>query len=223
MIDHKGCVIHETDGNKLSEFNKYYFEKTFGPFEQYDVKLVSKETPFPFRAWFVAAVGIPVGAILLFGFVVKAYMALFFEEESSFAQVSQPVDAETRLEKIVATLGRFNIFTIGLLVFLAVFAYWVVPNLIVYTANVGVDTVTRYKWVFLSVGILLFSLVLWIIYLKYLLEKKKIDKMVEVEKYRLQLEMDSSREVPLELEYYEEETPGEPAVTLSDDQSNDGE
>ncbi|MCJ7541902.1 MAG: hypothetical protein MUO88_19815, partial [Desulfobacterales bacterium] len=60
VMDAKGSVIHETDGKNLSEFNKYYFEKTFGPFEQYQVKLVTKDLPFPFRAWFASAVGIPV-------------------------------------------------------------------------------------------------------------------------------------------------------------------
>ena len=37
VIDDNGSVIHETDGKNLSDFNKYYFEKTFGPFEQYQV------------------------------------------------------------------------------------------------------------------------------------------------------------------------------------------
>ncbi len=31
VIDANGNVIHETDGKNLSDFNKYYFEKTFGP------------------------------------------------------------------------------------------------------------------------------------------------------------------------------------------------
>jgi hypothetical protein len=205
VIDHNGSVIHETDGSKLSDFNKYYFEKTFGPFEQYEAKLVTRETPFPFKAWFSAAVGIPVGAILLYAFIVKAYTALFYEKESADAPGSPPSDHETRLEKITATVGRLNVFTIGFLIFLAVFAYWVVPNLIVYSANVGIETITRYKWIFLTIGILLFSVILWIIYLRYLLAKTKIDKMFEVEKYRLQLEMDPSGKLPPELEYHDAE------------------
>ena len=61
VMDQHGNIIHETDGNDLSDFNKYYFEKTFGPLDGYQVKLMTKEFPFPFRAWFVAAVGIPIG------------------------------------------------------------------------------------------------------------------------------------------------------------------
>ncbi|MEE4113637.1 MAG: hypothetical protein V2I40_12535, partial [Desulfobacteraceae bacterium] len=81
VIDANGNVIHETSGKHLSEFNKYYFEKTFGPLENYQVRLETREHPFPFRAWFVAAIGIPVGAMLLFGFVVKAYVAIFHGNE----------------------------------------------------------------------------------------------------------------------------------------------
>ena len=58
-------------------------KKTFGSLDQYRVNLITRERPFPFRAWFVAAVGIPVGIVLLFAFVVKSYVALFHGEESA--------------------------------------------------------------------------------------------------------------------------------------------
>ena len=94
VSDTTGTVIYETDGDRLSDFNKYYFEKTFGPFENYKVQLVSKDVPFPFRAWFVAAVGIPVGTVLLFGFVFKAYVTLIQGEKSSRAAPEQrPIEA----------------------------------------------------------------------------------------------------------------------------------
>lgn len=206
VIDAQGSVIHETDGKNLSEFNKYYFEKTFGPFEQYQVKLITKEIPFPFRAWFVAAVGIPIGAILLFGFAVRVYQSLFYgEEEKKSASDLYKTEYKYRFEKIIAAVSRFNIFTIGFLIFLAVFLYWVVPNLIVYIGKVGVETLTRYKWIFLSVGIVFFGLIIWTIYLRYLLAKKTIDNQVEIEKYRLQLEFGQNNKYPLQLDYNQEE------------------
>ena len=206
VIDAQGSVIHETDGKNLSEFNKYYFEKTFGPFEQYQVKLITKEIPFPFRAWFVAAVGIPIGAILLFGFTVRAYQSLFYgEEEKKFASDLYKTEYKYRFEKIIAAVSRYNIFTIGFLIFLAVFLYWVVPNLIVYIGKVGFETLTRYKWIFLSVGIVFFGLIIWIIYLRYLLAKKTIDNQVEIDKYRLQLEFGQKNKYPLQLDYNQEE------------------
>lgn len=206
VIDAQGSVIHETDGKNLSEFNKYYFEKTFGPFEQYQVKLFTKEIPFPFRAWFVAAVGIPIGAILLFGFAVRAYQSLFYgKEEKKPASDLYKTEYKYRFEKIIAAVSRFNIFTIGFLIFLAVFLYWVVPNLIVYIGKVGVETLTRYKWIFLFVGIVFFGLIIWTIYLRYLLAKKTIDNQVEIDKYRLQLEFGQNNKYPLQLDYNPEE------------------
>lgn len=206
VIDANGNVIHETDGQNLSDFNKYYFEKTFGPFEQYHVKLVTKDVPFRFRAWFAAAVGIPIGVLLLFAFFVRAYQALFYEEEKMSPGATSQTDAYGyRFEKVIAAISRFNIFTIGFLVFLAVFSYWVIPNLVVYAGRVGTETLIRYKWVFLSVGIVFLGLIMWVIYLRYLLAKKTIDRQTEIDKYRLELEYNNIGNEPRQLEYHQEE------------------
>lgn len=210
VIDANGNVIHETDGKNLSDFNKYYFEKTFGPFEQYHVKLATKDFPFPFRAWFVAAVGIPIGAILLFAFAVQAYLSLFYKEQSSGKYDVKKNEYEYRFEKVIAAISRFNIFTIGFLVLLGVFSYWVVPNLIVHVGRLGVETLTRYKWIFLSFGMVFLGLIIWIIYLRYLLAKKAIDSHAEIDKYRLQLEFDQGNRYPLQLEYDQKEKTDRP-------------
>jgi len=207
VMDANGNVIHETDGNHLSEFNKYYFEKTFGSFEQYQVKLVTKDLPFPFRAWFASAIGIPVAAFLLFAFFVRAYQSLFLKEEKiPYEKDSTKREYEYRFEKIIAAISRFNIFIIGFLVFLAVFLYWVVPNLIVYIGRTGTETIMRYKWIFLAVGIVFLGLFIWIIYLRYLLAKKTIDRQAEIDKYRLRLEYNKIDDRPPQLTYEQEDT-----------------
>ncbi|MBW2055631.1 MAG: hypothetical protein JRI29_08055 [Deltaproteobacteria bacterium] len=206
VIDANGNVIHETDGKNLSDFNKYYFEKTFGPFEQYHVKLETRQFPFPFRAWFVAAVGIPVGAILLFAFAVQAYLSLFYKERNSGKYDVKKNEYEYRFEKLIAAVSRFNIFTIGFLVLLGVFSYWVVPNLIVHVGKLGVETLTRYKWIFLSFGMVFLGFAIWVIYLRYLLAKKAIDSHAEIDKYRLQLEFDHGKRYPLLLVHDQKET-----------------
>ncbi len=213
VINAQGSVIHEADGSNLSQFNKYYFEKTFGPLEQYQFKLVTRENPFPFRAWFVAAVGIPVGVILLFAFAVEAFQTLFYGKEKELGQIDlSKAEYEYRFEKIIAVLSRFNIFTIGLIVLLAIFCYWVIPNLIVYSGQLGIETLTRYKWIFLSVGIIFLGLVVWIIYLRYLLAKKTIESQTEIDKHRLQLEYNQSQQSRLQLEYDGKEKPDQPKV-----------
>jgi hypothetical protein len=201
--DQRGNIIHVSEGNNLSSFNKYYFEKTFGPLEQFQVNWVSKDEPFPFRAWFAAAIGIPVGAILLFGFITRAFAALIYGDRTGSIAPSgapEPI-AQNRLETLMAGISRLNIFTIGFLVLLAVFTYWVVPNLILYIGQVGMDTILRYKWFFLAVGLIILGIMLWIIYLRYLLAKKTIDSQTEVEKLRLQLT--AGNRDPLRLEYSE--------------------
>jgi hypothetical protein len=203
IIDANGNVIHETDGKSLSDFNKYYFEKTFGPLDQYEKRLEVRDQPFPFRAWFTAAVGIPIGVILLFAFVVKAYVSLFYGEEAARSKSSNERTGphETEFEKIVATISSFNIFTIGFLLLLGVFMYWVLPNMVTYIGRVSVDTLIRFKWVFITAGMVVVGLFIWIIYLRYLLARRSIDNQAELEKARLQLEYQRDLGQPARLGY----------------------
>jgi hypothetical protein len=199
VLDHNGNVIHETSGSHLSDFNKYYFEKTFGPFENYQVKLETERIPFPFRAWFVAAVGLPIGVMLLFGFIVKAYSAIFMT-----AKTAPPSEAngsrqayETRLEMVLDKLSRLNIFLIGFFILVGVLLYWIVPNALSFIGRTGIDTIIRFKWVFITAAVVLVGIVLWIIYLRYLLAKKSIETQTEIEKLRLQLESQTGRPLSL--------------------------
>jgi hypothetical protein len=64
---------------------------------------------------------------------------------------------------------------------------------------VGTETVTRYKWIFLSVAVVFLGLIIWTIYLRYLLAQKTIDSQTEINKYRMQLEYDKTDPIPLQL------------------------
>lgn len=193
IFNHSGEVIYETDGGNLSSFDKYYFEKTFGPFEQYQVKLITREIPFPFRAWFTAAIGIPIGLILLFVFIVKAYAALFHGEISPTGKSQKPDQDASRLEKILFELHQLNIFTIGFVIFVLIFSYWAVPNSILYIGRVGMETMARYKWAIVISAAAALGLVVWVIYLRYLLAKKAMETRAEVDRYRLELEYQHGR------------------------------
>lgn len=193
ISDPKGNVVLVTEGASLSQIDKTAFERTFGPLEQYKVHIFSEQKPFPFRAWFVAAVGIPVGMMLLFAFVVKAWAALFIENPAKRTIDEKEPAAASRLERFVGVVSRFNIFILGVLVFTAALAYWILPNFIAYAGKVSMETLVRYKWVALGATGIFTGSVLWIIYLRYLLAKKSIESHKEVEKYRLQLEYDQGR------------------------------
>ncbi|MBF0302819.1 MAG: hypothetical protein HQK73_07250 [Desulfamplus sp.] len=82
IIDDSGEVIYQVKGSTLTNFNKYYFENTFGSIDDYQVKLVSEDVPFPFRGWFASAIGIPVGLTLLLGFILKAVTVMLYGKKS---------------------------------------------------------------------------------------------------------------------------------------------
>ncbi|MBL0713230.1 MAG: hypothetical protein JJV98_05970 [Desulfosarcina sp.] len=183
-----GEVIYESDGRNLSQFDKYYFEQNFGPIAQYQLKLHTREIPFPFRAWFVAAFGLPVGGILLFAFVVKAYLSIFYGDKlkESEEALSPSADA-SMLERFLVRISRYNIFIIGFLVLMGIMTYWVVPNFIVHISQAGIDTLIRYKWFFIIAAAVSLGLLTWVIYLRYLLARKSIESRTELEKHRLEL------------------------------------
>ena len=188
-LNSKGEVIYEVKGSTMTNFNKYYFENTFGPLKNYQVRINTTDLPFPFRAWFSAAVGLPVGLVLLLAFILKAVMT--FVTGRSFSETSGAEDSSEpsgRLAGILVNLSRFNIFIIGFLVFLAVFLFWMVPNLISFLARTGMETIIQFKWFFLGGAIAVFILFAWFLYMKYQLAKKSLDAQTEIRKYELQLE-----------------------------------
>jgi hypothetical protein len=218
VYNHQGQLIYETDGGNLSQFNRHSFEKTFGPLDQYEVRLARRNRPFPFRAWFVAAVGVPLATVLLFAFVLRAFRDLFQDNrrnrESPLEAGAGGVTAEDgRLVRLFGQFSRLNVFALGALALAAVLAYWIVPNLVVYLGRVGLDTLLRFKWFFIILGLMGFGLVVWIIYLRYRLACRSIQSREEVEKYRLQLECGLRSDAPKLLECYDvspDQTPSSP-------------
>jgi hypothetical protein len=190
VLDGAGEVVYASDGKNLSQFDKYYFEQNFGPLENYRLRLHTREMPFPFRAWFVAAFGLPIGGLLLFAFVVRVYLAVFYGDRMPAADPAHsdnPADA-SRFERFVLRVSRYNIFVIGFLALMGIAAFWVVPNVIVHLSRIGLDTLIRYRWIFMAAALIGLGLLIWVIYLRYLLARKAIESRTEVEKHRLELE-----------------------------------
>ena len=219
FVDTDGNMVYETDGRNLNDFSKYHFEKTHGPLRNFQRRLVKEDIAFPFRAWFVAAVGIPLGLVLCFVFLLKAYMAVFYSEDRKEDEEGQQTKPryESRLEKIIGGVQKFNIFVIASVVFLVVISYWILPNLMMYLGEVGVDTVSRFKWALILIGIAAFALLLWIIYLKFLLAKKGMESQVELDKYRMKLEYKQNMQSQPQLEHKENMNGVTPLVSWDDD------
>ncbi len=205
ITNNSGKIVYEVRGSTLTNFDRTYFEKTFGPFKNYQVKLTTKHVPFPFRAWFSAAIGVPVGLVLLLAFILKAAMVFIYGGKNDNEDTNDTENtANSRndknnkqkkygksgagLEKLLLRISGFNIFIIGFLVICMVFLLWVIPNALTFMAKTGIETILEFKWVFLGIIIAVFVLFAWFMYMKYTLAKKSIEAETEIRKYELQLE-----------------------------------
>lgn len=216
VLDHQSNVVYEVKSARLNSHEKAEFEKTFGPLSNYQVNVVTQQRPFPFRPWFAAAVGLPIGAVLLFGFFIKAYEALFFRSEGNFTKDSHcgPTDDSTdRLGRLLYRVGRLNIFAIGGFVLLFALGLWAVPHLLSEFGRHGVAIIIRYKWVALGIACVFLGFVAWIIFLRYLLARKAIETQADVEKYRLQLELMGNHQTTPQLTGTDQPQPALPQQT----------
>jgi hypothetical protein len=203
VTDAQGNVVYETDEQYPGAFDQKAFEKTFGPLTKYQVRRVSRDLPFPFRAWFVAAIGLPLGVMLMLAFVVRAFVAIFGEEKAPAESPPETTraEAQSRMDAVLQKIGRLNILTIGFILFLMVIGYWIIPNLIGHLARIGFETFGTYKWYFLGAAGILLGIFIWIIYLRYLLAKKQVENQVVLDKFRLQLEFERGQSSPNLIEF----------------------
>jgi len=201
VLDHQNDLIFEARSSKLDVQEKKDFENTFGSLANYQVKLVTVQRPFPFRAWFAAAVGLPIGAVLLFGFFIKAYEALFFRTEGPSRPPAPSSDpsAKDRLDRLITRVSRLNIFAIGGFVLFIALGLFAVPHLLSEFGRHGVAVISKYRWVVLGIIAVFLGLVIWIIFLRYLLARKAMEIQADVEKYRLQLELMGNQDSVLQL------------------------
>ncbi|WP_035240205.1 hypothetical protein [Desulfobacter vibrioformis] len=188
VLNDSGAVIYETDGKNLTQFKKYYFESTFGPFENYKKKLITRTVPFPFRAWFATAIGLPLGFTLLFAFIISAFTTLFGKKQNEPPETKKADDApKGKMDQFLAHINRMNIFMIGLGIFLVVLASWVLPNLVSIIGKTGLEIIDRYRWFFAVSGIAVLLIFAWFLYLRYLLAKKALEAETHIREYQLNL------------------------------------
>ncbi len=189
VMDDGGQIIYEVKGSTLTNFNKYYFENTFGALDKYQVKLYTKELPFPFRAWLSASVGIPVGLILMLAFVLKATKSLLNgKDEDLDVFDGKEENPQGRARKLLFSASRLNIFIIGFLLISAVLLYWIIPNMLTFLAKAGIETFEHYKYFFMAIIGVLFLLFAWFMYMRYQLARKSMDAQTEIRKFELQLQ-----------------------------------
>jgi hypothetical protein len=181
-----GEKVWEAQGSTLTSYEKMLFENTHGPLRDYTIKLESEQLPFPFRAWMTAAVGIPVGLILLTAFLIRVYLALLYGDEKAGGQeAADSADSAGRFGLLHRAFDRVSVFHIGFAVLVAVLLLWMVPNFIEDFTKLFVAAIREYRWFFLGAALFFGLLISWIIYLRYKLSKQMLENQFNLEKYRL--------------------------------------
>jgi len=190
ISDGSGARVYETPGSVLTSYEKLVFENNFGPLANYQIRVDSENLPFPFRAWLSAAVGIPVGLILLVAFIVRAYLSLLHGDESHEEQAAEiAAGPQHRFGSFVHLIRSVSIFHLGFLVLLAVLVLWMVPNLVHDFGKLSLQAVREFRWFFLGLAVFLAGLVVWIIFLRYRLSRQMLDNQLDLEKFRVQQQL----------------------------------
>ncbi|MBI5843371.1 MAG: hypothetical protein HZB23_01730 [Deltaproteobacteria bacterium] len=228
VMDQEGQVVYETSGTALSAFDRQYFEKNFGPLEKYQTRLDSKNVPFPFRAWFFAAVGIPIGVVFLVSFIIKAFAHLLYgdrvhappPERGDPLAGNNPIGLSP-MDSFLKSISKQNVYILGALVFVVVFLLYAVPNFFLFLGKTSVQFIIDFKWVFLGGFAVLFGFVVWLVYLRFLLAKKNIDAHTEIQKLRVELEFKTQAINPaMEISYTPEKDAPPPALVPPPESTN---
>lgn len=209
VINANDEVLYETSEKKLYQFDKYYFESNFGPLENYRIRRIKEERPFPFRGWVISAVGIPIGFMMILGFIVKAWAVFFKGEKPAYDQepLFEPTGDKGKFIHIIHAVSKLNIFVLGFFIVASLILYWVLPDMIIFISKMGIETLVRFKWFFISAFLIITSIFIWFIYLRFLLAKKAIESRTEIEKLRLQIihDTDNSEIAKKLIEYQSDE------------------
>ncbi|SMC23134.1 hypothetical protein SAMN02746041_01664 [Desulfacinum hydrothermale DSM 13146] len=187
ITDPSGAKVYETTGSTLTSYEKMVFESTFGPLERYRIHLQTENRPFPFRAWLSAAIGIPVGLVLLISFSVKAFLSLLYGEDGSRGpQEGSGSPSAGALTSFWRLLDGVSIFHVGFLVLLAVLIFWMLPNFLGDLGRVAAGFLKEYKWLVLGGAAFLAAVLIWVIYLRYRLSKQVLQNQMEIEKLKIE-------------------------------------
>lgn len=199
IFNAKGNKVYETKGNVLTTYEKLVFQNTYGPLSQYQVKVATRNTPFPFRAWLAVAVGAPIGFMLLLTYMVRAYLSFVGGEEQENTNDSASLTENSGRFGQLFKWRRLSLFHFGFFILICVLSLWLIPNFVADVTRGAVSLIVKYKWFFLGVFVFFAPLFVWIIYLKYKISEKMMDRQMDLEKFKLEKQMLLERESRLAL------------------------
>ena len=199
VFNSKGNKVFETRGNVLTTYEKLIFQNTYGPLSNYNVQVETLTTPFPFRAWLAVAVGAPIGFMLLLTYMVRAYLSFVGGEEDENTNNSESLADKSSRTGQLFQWRRISVLHFGFFILICVLAVWLLPNFVADLARGAMSLVAEYKWFFLGVFVFFASLFVWIIYLKYKISEKMMDRQMDLEKFKVEKQLLLEQETRLAL------------------------
>lgn len=196
VYDDHGKVIYEMKGSVITERDVIALERMYGPLARYHIRETSEHTPFPFRGWLAAAIGIPVGILLLLSLVVRMYFSLLYGERETPRAESMPGDSPVRLGTLLGFLQNSSVFYVAIVLVVLVLALWLIPSWLGGLAKLSLATIEQFKWFFLGVTFVLAAFIFWIVYLRYKLSGKMIDNELELQKFKVERHLIEQQQTP---------------------------
>jgi len=187
--DDNGNTVYQATGNTLSGYERLLFEETHGPLSNYHIEVQSECQPFPTRMWLSAAVGIPIGLVLLVAFLARVFLDLFYGETKENRAQGDFQTEGGHLRSPFFLSNRFSIFHAGLVILSGAILFWLVPDFLLNVARISMSAVQEFKWLLPGLFIFLALLIIWVVYLRYRLSKQMMENQFNLDKYRLESQL----------------------------------
>lgn len=141
---------------------------------------------FPWKGWILISIGAPITLAFLIVLVAKAYFQVAELEKNESKEV------ENKWVNGLNTLSKINITWFMLVLIIAVFALWYIPDMLKSAGNMTITWLNQYWWLPVMLIILSFIIVAFWFFLQYRLKLKVMQMNMEIEKLRY-LQFDGNR------------------------------
>lgn len=195
VTDAGGRKIFESMGQALDPYEKWQFEKDYGPLVNYTTQIESEVTPFNYRVWVMLAVGMPLGLILILFFMAQVWLLLLKGSPGAEAAEETGLN-ESRFSTFMSVSKSFSILGIGFIIVVSILILWLIPSILGDIAKSFLSSIKNYPWFFMGVALFAGGLLVWVIYLRYRLSKQMLSNQMEIEKYRIRTQLLEQNHVP---------------------------
>lgn len=133
---------------------------------------------FPWKGWILISIGAPITLAFLIVLVAKAYFQVAELEKNGSEEV------ENKWVKGLNTLSKINITWFMLVLIVAVFALWYIPDILQSAGNITITWLNKYWWIPVMLIVLAFIMVAFWFFLQYRLKLKVMQMNMEIEKLK---------------------------------------